>query len=279
MSASENIGFVGGGMMGEALIKGLLAAGLYSADQIRVAEPSGERREQLRTAHGVAVYEESGVVWQECETVILAVKPQVIAAVLSGSSEYISQRHLVISIAAGVPLAALEEAVAGSGCRFMRVMPNTPAIVQECAAAISPGMRATEEDQLNTVRIFNAIGTGVIVDESLLDAVTGLSGSGPAYVFSFIEALIDAGVRTGLNRQIARKLVLQTVLGSVKLAISENRHMAELRDMVTSPGGTTAAGLHCLEKAGFHGLIMDAVKEAADRSKELGAAFTKKSTS
>ena len=149
-------------------------------------------------------------------------------------------------------------------------MPNTPAFVLEAATALSQGPRATREDMDTAVTIFNSIGKSIILDEKYFDAVTGLSGSGPAYVFTFIEALIDAGLKVGLNRSDAELLVLQTVLGSVKLAMNSKQHPAQLRAMVTSPGGTTIAGLHELEAAGFNGIIMDAVEAATERSKELG---------
>jgi pyrroline-5-carboxylate reductase len=150
-------------------------------------------------------------------------------------------------------------------------MPNTPAIVQESASALSGGQHASGEDLATAKAIFDSFGTSVILDEGALDAVTGLSGSGPAYVFSFIEALIDAGVKVGLGRPVAEKLVLQTVLGSVKLAMESGEHPAQLRAMVTSPGGTTIAGLHVMARAGFAGILMDAVEAAANRSRELGA--------
>ncbi|VAW39249.1 Pyrroline-5-carboxylate reductase, partial [hydrothermal vent metagenome] len=156
------------------------------------------------------------------------------------------------------------------GCRVIRVMPNTPALVQEGAAALSPGRGATDEDMAKARAIFEAVGQAVILPESYLDAVTGLSGSGPAYVFTFIEALIDAGLKVGLPRDAAQTLVLQTILGSVKLSMESGKHPAELRAMVTSPGGTTIAGLHEMARAGFQGIIMDTVEAATRRSTELG---------
>ena len=159
--------------------------------------------------------------------------------------------------------------LAGCGCRFIRVMPNTPAIVLEGMSVLSPGARSTAEDMDLAKQIFAAVGASVVLDEGYLDAVTGLSGSGPAYVFTFIEALIDAGLKVGLSQPVARTLVLQTVLGATRLAMESDQHPAQLRAMVTSPGGTTIAGLHCLESAGFRGIIMDAVEAAARRSREL----------
>jgi len=195
--------------------------------------------------------------------------------VLDSLVEVVNERHLVISIAAGVTISFIEGNLADTGCRVIRVMPNTPAIVQEAASALSSGVRATATDMETAQVIFDAIGQTVVVDETYLDAVTGLSGSGPAYVFSFIEALIDAGVKVGLPRPVAETLALQTVVGSVKLAMDTGDHPAQLRAMVTSPGGTTIAGLHVLERAGMQGIIMDAVEAATERSRHLGAASSK----
>lgn len=275
MGIPGKLGFIGGGRMAEALIQGILHAGLLGAAQILVADPSGERRDLLQKEYNVVVYEDSTVIWQECGTVILAVKPQIIVDLLKEFQSQVNDKHLIISIAAGIPLSVLESSLAGCGCRIVRVMPNTPAIVQEGVSALSPGKRATAEDVQIAKGIFDAVGTSVELDESLLDAVTGLSGSGPAYVFSFIEALVDAGLKVGISRPIAEALVLQTILGSVKLAIESKDHPAELRAMVTSPGGTTIAGLHEFEKAGFRGIIMDAVEAATRRSQELGKNITK----
>ena len=270
MRQISTIGFIGGGLMGEALIKGLINKNVTTADRIFVAEPVQERRDTLEGQYGIRVFESGEHVFQGCDIVILAVKPQVMMKVLKQNRAFVSARHLVISIAAGVTLAQIETALDGSGCRVVRVMPNTPAIVQQCAAALSPGSRATDDDLERAKAIFDAIGTSVIVDETLLDAVTGLSGSGPAYVFTFIEAFVDAGVVCGLPRQTAFELVVKTVLGSTLLTIESGKHPASLRDMVTSPGGTTIAGMHALEKGNFRASIMDAVKAATDRSIELG---------
>ncbi|MDA8164165.1 MAG: pyrroline-5-carboxylate reductase [Desulfobacteraceae bacterium] len=271
MKLAGKLGFVGGGRMAEAMIKGILRAELISAGDILVADPDESRRTLLRKQYGVTVHPEAEAVWPACQTVVLAVKPQIMGKLLERSRGQVTGQHLIISIAAGIPLSLIEGTLAGSGCRAIRVMPNTPAIVQESASALSGGGQATPEDLATAKAIFDSFGTSVILDERALDAVTGLSGSGPAYVFSFIEALTDAGVKTGLSRPVAEKLVLQTVLGSVKLAMETGEHPAQLRAMVTSPGGTTIAGLHVMARAGFAGIIMDAVEAAANRSRELGA--------
>lgn len=267
---NDTIGFIGGGKMAEALIQGILKAGLVGPERIVVAEPEAGRRQLLTDQYGVKTFTQATDCIGLCTILILAVKPQVMGVVLDSAKAAIHDGHLVISIAAGIPLSFMEARLSGCQCRLVRVMPNTPALVQEGASALSPGQRATDEDMASARAIFDAVGRTVVLPESYLDAVTGLSGSGPAYVFSFIEALIDGGVKVGLNRDDARLLVLQTVLGSVKLALEGNTHPAELRAMVTSPGGTTIAGLHVLARAGFSGIVMDAVEAATQRSKELG---------
>lgn len=270
MGIAGKIGFIGGGRMAEALIKGIIQAGLITSERILVAEPLAERRQWLQEEFGLQSHAEDAPLWQNCDIVILAVKPQVVGDVLLQAREKIGTRHLIISIAAGVRLAVMEEKLTGVGCRLIRVMPNTPAIVLEGMAALSPGTGAKAEDMAAAVEIFDAVGKSVILDEAYMDAVTGLSGSGPAYVFLFIEALIDAGVKMGLNRPVASTLAVQTVLGAARLAAVSGTHPAELKAMVTSPGGTTIAGLYEMEKAGMRGVIMDTVEAAVKRSRELG---------
>lgn len=269
MRLQTHIGFIGGGQMAEALIKGIVQSELVDPEQILVTDPDASRQSLLKDSYGVNAFDEPEPVWSKCDIVILAVKPQIVQEVLQTSQHMMRDTHLIISIAAGIPLAALEKH-ANSGARLIRVMPNTPALVQEAASALSRGTLATEDDMAIAAAIFDSIGKTVILEEKYLDAVTGLSGSGPAYVFSFIEALIDAGLKVGLNRGVAETLVLQTILGSTKLAMTSDIHPAQLRAMVTSPGGTTIAGLHKLEKAGFRGIVMDAVETATNRSRELG---------
>jgi len=272
MTFSGKLGFIGGGRMGEALVQGILKSGIITAANILVADPVVERRQYLSKTYNVITYDNSAdnTIWSSCQTVILAVKPQIMANVLQSAKSNINESHLLISIAAGIQSSFIEANLSGCNCRIIRVMPNTPAFVLEAASALCSGPRATQEDMATAVLLFNAIGKSVVLDEKYFDAVTGLSGSGPAYVFTFIEALIDAGLKVGLNRSDAELLVMQTVLGSVKLAMQSKEHPAQLRAMVTSPGGTTIAGLHELETAGFNGIIMDAVEAATERSKELG---------
>jgi len=272
MTLRGKLGFIGGGRMGEALIQGILRTEIIAAADILVVDPVASRREYLTETYGVNPYDssEDEHIWSGCDTVILAVKPQIMKEVLRNAKAKINATHLLISIAAGIKTALIDTNLPGCNCRIIRVMPNTPAFVLEAASAVCQGPRATQEDLDTALVIFESIGKAIILDEKYFDAVTGLSGSGPAYVFTFIEALIDAGLKVGLNRSDAELLVMQTVLGSVKLAMSSNEHPAQLRAMVTSPGGTTIAGLHELEAAGFNGIIMDAVEAATKRSKELG---------
>lgn len=270
VAQEEKLGFVGGGQMGEALIRGVLGAGLYGAGQILVAEPAAPRRELLSERYKVESHAEAGPLFDSCQTIILAVKPQVMEPVLRQNAARIKAgANLLISIAAGVPLAVMEKALAPEPVPFIRVMPNTPALVLEAASALAPGTHAGEEDMKKALAVFAAVGKTVVLPEASLDAVTGLSGSGPAYVFTFLEALIDAGIKTGLSRDVAELLARQTIIGSLKLAAESGKHPAELRAMVTSPGGTTIAGLHALERGAFRSLIMDAVEAATRRSIEL----------
>ncbi len=268
MLKGSKIGFIGGGNMAEAIVKGLLAGGIPAGD-ITVAEPVAQRRDYLSATYGVKTVEDNGSTVQPADIVILAVKPQVSAAALRSLPEGSCTGRLFISIMAGVPTKSIETTLA-KDARVIRVMPNTPALVLQAASAIAPGSRATAEDMALALEIFNLLGTACTVEEKLLDAVTGLSGSGPAYVFTFIEALSDAGVKNGLPRDKATLLAAQTVLGSARMVLETAEHTGILRDRVTSPGGTTIAGLHALEQAAFRSAIMNAVDMATKRSEELG---------
>ncbi|HTY20353.1 MAG TPA: pyrroline-5-carboxylate reductase [Geobacteraceae bacterium] len=268
MLKDKTIGFIGGGNMAEALIKGLMAGGTAAAS-IFVAEPQTGRREFIAERYGVKCYEENSAVVTGSNVVVLAVKPQVAETVLREMGKIADAGKLFISIMAGVKIATMEEALL-DGARVVRVMPNTPALVLEAASAIAPGTKATAEDISTARAIFELVGKAWQVDEKLMDAVTGLSGSGPAYVLTFIEAFSDAGVKNGLSRDIATGLAAQTVFGTAKLLLETGEHPAVLRDKVTSPGGTTIAGLHMLEKVGFRGTLINAVDAATARSRELG---------
>ncbi|WP_298436521.1 pyrroline-5-carboxylate reductase [Geobacter sp.] len=268
MLQGRKLGFIGGGNMAEAIIKGLLAGRVPAAD-ILVAEPVAPRREELRSRYGVDARAENTDVVTASDAVILAVKPQLFRGVIAGMGSGSLDGKLLISIMAGVTAAAIEEACDGP-VRVIRVMPNTPALVLHGASALSRGTHATDEDLFFARGIFDLVGTSCVVEEKLMDAVTGLSGSGPAYVFTFIEALSDAGVKNGLPRDVAARLAAQTVLGAAKLVMESGEHPAILREKVTSPGGTTIAGLASLEQNGFRGMVIGAVDAATTRSAELG---------
>ncbi len=263
------IAFLGGGNMAEALIKGLLAAGTTRQEQIIATDVSDDRLAHLKKAYGVGAAKSNIDAARQADVIILSVKPQVIEKVLSEISSALDNRKLVISIAAGIAVAKVEKALK-EGSRVVRVMPNTPALVLAGAAAISGGKNATSEDIALTLSIFNSVGRAVVVEEKLMDAVTGLSGSGPAYVFMIIDALSDAGVKAGLPRQLALELSAQTVFGSAKMVLETKEHPGKLRDMVTSPGGTTIEGLHALEKGKLRATLINAVEAATVRSRELG---------
>jgi len=269
MKLKGKIGFLGGGRMAEALIKGILQAGLTESSRIIAVDPDKDRRHFLEETFAISTGKSHSEL-ADCAIVILAVKPQIMGRLLEECAQWLNSRHLIISIAAGIPIAFIEGRLPGGGCRVIRVMPNTPALVLEGASALSGGANTTADDMETAGYIFSAIGKSIVLPENYLDAVTGLSGSGPAYVFMFIDALIDGGVKVGLSRQDAEILVLQTVLGSVRLALETGKHPAQLKAMVTSPGGTTIAGLHELEKAGFKAGVMTAVETATRRSEELG---------
>jgi pyrroline-5-carboxylate reductase len=273
--SKRTITFLGAGNMAEALIKGLLQAKVATPDTVIGTGRRPERLEELHQKYGIRVTSDNVEATRDADIVVLAVKPQAMAKLLTQIAPAISPSKLVISVAAGVPIAAIERKL-GEGARIIRTMPNTPAIVGFCACALSGGEHATEEDLKVASDIFQAVGITTIVEEALLDAVTGLSGSGPAYVFLIIEALSDAGVKVGLPRYTAQKLAAQTVLGAAKMVIDTGVHPGFLKDQVTSPGGTAIAGLHTLEAGGLRTTLMNAVETATRRARELGEAFLEK---
>jgi pyrroline-5-carboxylate reductase len=272
----RTIAFLGAGNMAEALIKGLLRAGTARPDAIIATGRRSERMEELQRTYGVRVSPDNLTAAREADVVVLSVKPQAMDKLLVQVAPALDQRKLVISVAAGVPIAALERRL-GAGARIIRTMPNTPSLVGAGACALARGEHASEEDLAIATRIFQAVGITTVVEENLLDAVTGLSGSGPAYIFLVIEALSDAGVKVGLPRYTAQKLAAQTVLGSAKLLIETGIHPGQLKDQVTSPGGTAIAGLHTLEAGGLRTTLINAVEAATRRAKELGEQFLEKS--
>jgi pyrroline-5-carboxylate reductase len=272
----RTIAFLGAGNMAEAIIKGLLRAGTARPENIIATGRRPERLEELRRVYGIRTLQDNLAAAREAEIVVLSVKPQVMDKLVVQVAPALDHHKLVISVAAGVPIAALERRL-GAGARIIRTMPNTPSLVGAGACALARGEYASEEDLAVASRIFQAVGTTTVVEENLLDAVTGLSGSGPAYVFLVIEALSDAGVKVGLPRYTALKLAAQTVLGSAQLLIETNAHPGQLKDQVTSPGGTAIAGLHTLEAGGLRTTLINAVEAATRRARELGEQFLEKS--
>jgi pyrroline-5-carboxylate reductase len=266
---SIRIGFLGAGQMASALARGWTNAGLISADRGLAADPSPEARTQFMQRSGWTAVPSNRDVVLERDIVILAVKPQVTASVLADVRSLIKPTHLVVSIAAGITLQKLSDEL-GTDCRLIRVMPNTPCLVGASAAGYSPAKTATDDDISQVDRLFNAVGKAYRLPEHLLDAVTGLSGSGPAFVYVMIEALSDGGVRMGLPREVATGLAAQTVLGAARMVLDTALHTGQLKDMVTSPGGTTIAGLHALERGGIRAALIDAVEAATKRATELG---------
>jgi pyrroline-5-carboxylate reductase len=266
-------GLIGGGVMGESLLSRLISLGIYQSSEVIVSEPLSSRQDFLKQQYNVAVTTDSSDVFTQAkEVVFLAVKPQVFSTIAQELADInilnIEHPPLIISILAGVPLSQLEAAFVQ--LPVIRAMPNTPATVGAGITAISSGAYTNPKHHQIAHKIFSAVGEVVEVSEVLMDAVTGLSGSGPAYVALMVESLADGGVAAGLPRVIANQLALQTVLGTAKLLQETKIHPAELKDRVTSPGGTTIAGIAKLEQAGFRSAVIEAVKAATERSQELG---------
>lgn len=272
---SQRIGMLGAGNMAGALIRGLLASKSVTAEQIVASDVRADHLKELEAKYGIKTFSDNRELAKVSNLVVLAVKPQVIDRVLDQMADSFAPDTLLVSIAAGVPIRSLEARLPAH-VRVVRAMPNTAAIALAGATGIAPGSRATKEDIDVTQALFAAIGRSVVLDESLIDAVTGLSGSGPAYIMVIIEALADGGVKVGLHRDTALLLAAQTVYGSAKLLLETGEHPGRLKDMVTSPGGTAIAGLHTLETGGIRRTLIDAVEAAAKRAAELGEAMAKK---
>jgi pyrroline-5-carboxylate reductase len=263
-------GFIGAGKMATALVRGMVRAGTARPEAIAASDPVAEAREALATGSGVTIRGSNVEVARHSDVLILAVKPQSLPQVLEELAPVVTEEHLVISIAAGVALATLAAGL-GPDCRLVRVMPNTPALVGAGAAGYCLGQNADAGDEAVVRSCLEAVGRAHRVPEALLDAVTGLSGSGPAFVYLIIEALSDGGVRVGLPRDVATALAAQTVLGAARMVLETGLHTGTLKDQVTSPGGTTIAGLHALERGGLRAALIDAVEAATRRSAELAA--------
>ncbi|MEI9953973.1 MAG: pyrroline-5-carboxylate reductase [Pseudomonadota bacterium] len=272
---NRKIGLLGAGNMAGALIRGLLGSKTLRPEQIRASDLRADQLTLLENSYGIETHSDNAELLAWANVVVLAVKPQVIGQVLEQVSSLLASDTLVISIAAGVPLAAIEARLP-AGARVLRAMPNTAAIALAGATGIAPGSHAGPDDIAFARALFDAVGRSVVLDESALDAVTGLSGSGPAYVMLIIDALADGGVKVGLNRETALMLAAQTVYGSAKWLLETGEHPGQLKDMVTSPGGTTIAGLHALEAGGLRHTLMNAVELATRRASELGQAMAAK---
>jgi pyrroline-5-carboxylate reductase len=265
---TKSIGFIGIGMMGEALLRGILGAKLAKAARIWASDVREERRQTIKNLYHINVSADNLAVAQKSEIIILAVKPQTMPAVLKELKGRLAHSKLILSIAAGVPIAKLQ--ALGPEVKIIRAMPNLAATVLASATAIAPGPRVRVADLKIAKKIFSAVGQCVLVQEPMMDAVTGLSGSGPGYIMLVIEALADGGVKMGLPREVALTLAAQTVYGAAKLQIESQEHPAKIKDRVASPGGTTIAGLHALEDNGLRSAFIDAVEAATLRSQELG---------
>ncbi|MEI6127996.1 MAG: pyrroline-5-carboxylate reductase [Pseudomonadota bacterium] len=263
------IGIIGGGVMAENILRGILRADLLAADHITVSDVRAERLSYLKDTFKVKTLLDNVDLASKSDIIIIAVKPQSMKGLLDEIKSVINEKKLILSIAAGVKAKTIADGLQGKG-RIIRSMPNIAAKVLESASVLSIGPAATGEDLIVAKKIFDAIGKTVVINEDLMDAVTGLSGSGPAYFFLIIEALADGGVKAGLPRAVALKLAAQTCFGAAKLVLETDEHPAVLKDQVTSPGGTTIAGIEMLEKGALRGMLMNAVAAAVDRSKELG---------
>jgi pyrroline-5-carboxylate reductase len=269
MAESQNTGFIGAGNMATALIKGLLQSGVYHKNQLLASDTNDEALKRISERFGLKCCLSNSKLVNKCSTVVLAVKPQNMRDVLEEIKGQIRDDHLIITIAAGVPLKMIHDTI-GRDIPLIRVMPNTPALVQQGVSALAAGKLVTRDHMLSAERIFGAVGDIVEVEEAMMDAVTSLSGSGPGYVFRMMECMVDAGVAVGLESKTSLSLVVQTFLGAAHLAKESEHTLSRLREMVTSPGGTTAAGLAVFDRLGLEETIKKAVEAARNRSQELG---------
>jgi len=275
MLQDKKIGFIGSGNMGEALISGLIFSKAAKPENIICSDIAEDLLEEIQTKYKVSTTTDNIEVAKKSEIVIYATKPQILGLVLKETAPALDQSKLIISIAAGVPLAAIAAGLQKK-LRLIRVMPNICAFVKESATAIAAGEYASKEDVALARAIFDSVGITVFIQENILmDAFTGLSGSGPAYIFTIVDAMADAGVKMGLSRKDSLLLSTQTILGSAKLLLESKEHPGQLKDRVASPGGTAIAGIHTLEQGGLRTTLMNAVESASKRSKELGEMMVK----
>jgi pyrroline-5-carboxylate reductase len=275
MLIEKKLSILGSGNMGEALISGLVSSGSARSENITCTDVREDRLEELHSRFGVRTTQNNPEAVAAAEVIIYAVKPQLMAEVLKETADHLDMSKVIISIAAGVPLRAIESLL-NKKLRLIRVMPNIAASVKESATAVAAGKHAGKEDIELAMAIFNSVGKSVFLRENyLMDAITGLSGSGPAYIFIIVDALADAGVKMGISRNDAQYLAAQTVLGAAKMLMETREHPGQLKDRVTSPGGTAIAGIHTLEKGGLRTTLINAVEAATHRSKELGEMMIK----
>lgn len=272
----RKIGFIGAGNMAGTIARGLIESGTCPRECIRMADPRAARRQELADTLGIAAEEHNAAVVAWADLLVLATKPQVFDRILPEVAESVRPETLIVSIAAGVHVHTIEGFLP-PGTRVVRTMPNTPALVGAGATGVAAGTHATADDLRVVEELFASVGITEVLEEGLLDAVTGLSGSGPAFIFVIIEALSDAGVKVGLHRATAQRLAAQTVFGAAKLLQDSGEHPGKLKDMVASPGGTTISGLHTIEAGGLRRTLIDAVEAATERSRELGNQLEKKS--
>jgi len=270
-SKAKRLGFIGAGNMAGALIRGLLQSGLYGPRELAASDADSDRLAALAGETGIRTHPGNPALVEDCTAVVLAVKPQVLPDVLAEVRDHAAPDLLVVSIAAGIPLSLIRGGL-GKDLPLVRVMPNTPALIGRGMSALAPGGRATDEHLAVARAVFEAVGETLVVEESMMNAVTAVSGSGPGYVFRIMEALVEAGEGVGFEREAAVRLVIQMVLGAAHLAVESDRSLAELREMVTSPGGTTAAGLAVMDDRNLEEILTAAVRAARDRAVELGRA-------
>jgi pyrroline-5-carboxylate reductase len=268
MFTGKKIGFIGGGAMCEALVSGLLNKKLLKPEQITINDVIPERMKYLKDRYSVAIAESSQAVASISEILFLTVKPQVMAAVLTHIGKSVPKKTVVVSIAAGIKISTIEKHLLG--VPVIRVMPNTPVAVGEGMSAVAKGTHADEATAMMVSEMFSSVGRSIVVDESMMDAVTGLSGSGPAFFFLMLDALSDAGVRVGFSRQNALLLSAQTMLGAARMVLETGEHPGKLKDMVTSPGGTAITGVHMLETHSIRASLIEAVVAATARSRDMG---------
>lgn len=271
---NKRIGFIGGGQMGEAIIKGIINAGLVNCDDIYVMDILDSRLNYLEERYGVRNISSDrkvgyDYVVDKSDVIILAIKPQVLKEVLESMKDCPwRENQLIISVVGGAKNSAIEKHI--NKVPVVRVIPNTPMLVNVGAAGLAPGKNASDEDGELALSIFKALGVAYIVPEGLIDPITSVSGCGPAYVYMFIEALADGGVEMGLSRDVAQTLAAQTVMGAAKMVLDTGEHPGRLKDNVCSPGGATIAGVHTLEQRGFRGIVMNAVEAGKTRMEEVG---------